>query len=188
MCEAKPGPRCSSDTCREASSTRATYDTAHANGPSVNALTEARTAPLPDPAVTYLNVGVEVCPDSDDHPWGGTVSVNHFGTGLHQKIGQRLDSNYRRVPHMVPVGALRDRAKYVPLPDVTPWRVEFVNDEAQGARVWARRDDISALVRQHSADRYNPRLKVTEHADGSWTISEYDYGRWTATLPPPSDV
>ena len=44
MCEAKPGPRCASDTCENAQAAQYAYGERHPSGPNVDALANAETA------------------------------------------------------------------------------------------------------------------------------------------------
>lgn len=47
MCEAKPGPRCSSDTCEQVQVATAAYAQAHPEGPAVNPVAAAVAVPQP---------------------------------------------------------------------------------------------------------------------------------------------
>lgn len=47
MCEAKPGPRCATDTRQTATRALATYKSAHASGPAVDPVTAATSTYMP---------------------------------------------------------------------------------------------------------------------------------------------
>jgi hypothetical protein len=73
--------------------------------------------------------------------------------------------------------------------NTTRWTIEWVkpNTRAGALAMVKRAKDIDAIVNAHArADRNNnrrARLAMTTNTDGTVTLSDYDFHRWTATLP-----
>ena len=87
------------------------------------------------------------------HPWDeGADQVNHYYYGL-----------------------VRD--------DVVRWHYDPSMTgratPAPAAEVWERRDEITAIVARHGGAA---RVRVTVNEDGTWTVADYDWGKWSEIL------
>lgn len=60
------------------------------------------------------------------------------------------------------------------------WVVEFGGDEANARRIWENRGVISKLVLDNGGQA---RLSVKFNDDGTMTVADYDYNKWSATVP-----
>ena len=117
-----------------------------------------------DPVFTP-NDGLACDPD-----WGWTVNFGHYGGREHGvPVWNGKPCGYRAT-----------------------FSVEMVGHGSEGERlaraIWGRRHELAAIVAQHPianvAGVPTARLAVSENHDGSWTVREYDFGRFREILPP----
>jgi hypothetical protein len=105
-----------------------------------------------------------------DPEWGWSVNYGHYGSR----------------EHGVPV------VNGKPAGHTGTFSVEMIGVDSEGERfaraIWGRRHELSALVAAHPIPNVSgvptARLRIGENRDGSWTVREYDFNRWSEVLPP----
>jgi hypothetical protein len=107
---------------------------------------------------------------SSDPDWGWTLNYGHYGS---RESG-------------VPVWGGK------PCGHTGTFSVEMIGTGSEGERrareIWGRRHELAALVAAHPIANVSgvptARLSIAFNRDGTWTVAEYDFHRWSEILPP----